>query len=103
MTTFEIISMFASVIAVLGNALMAVIWFNVRKLIGDMEKLKTDMQDHRMFSLQNFAKDSDVKDSLKDLKGTMNVIQGALNTNTNMTAVISEKISSITEKLNNKH
>lgn len=102
MSTFEIISVIGAIIAFFGGGLSTVLWFLVRGMIGSLRDMEDDLNAHKLFSANVYAKDSDFKSVLRDIQQTMSVMQNALNTNTNMTSVISEKISTLTDRLNHR-
>lgn len=102
MSVFEIVSIIATIIGFFGGGMATVVWFMLKNVIGMVIKVQNSLNEHIIYSLQEFVKGADFKDSVKDLKGSMNVMQNALNTNTNMTSVVSERISALIDRLNHK-
>lgn len=85
-------------------------WWLWNKLVNAVERITKDvrvldksMSDYKLDAEMRFAKDGHVSETFDRLNGTLNVLQNAINTNTNMTSVINEKINSISEKINNKN
>ena len=106
MSWFEIASVFASLLSVMGGILMAVLLFMMRRTADDMDRIErtlsdhqTALSDHKIFSLNTFAKDVDVKSTFERLQNSIITLQQALNTNTNITGVILEKISTVSGRL----
>lgn len=106
MSWFEAASIFASTLSVMGGVLGAVLLFMMRRTVDDMDRIErtlsdhqTALSDHKIFALQTFAKDADVKSTFERLQNSMNTLQQAINTNTNITGVILEKISTVSGRL----
>lgn len=108
MTWFEIISIIGSIIAFLGGMLGIVVWFMVTRALSSMDALEdsigmiqTNLMDYKLFAANTFAKDADLKGSLRDIQASMNIMQTALNANTNMTAAMSANVSVLMERTKN--
>lgn len=109
MTWFEILSIFASTVGVLGSALIAVLCFQMRRTLDTIDghgekmmRLDKALDEHKLYSANTYAKDAEFKASTKEISISINSLRDAVNTNTNMTGVILEKITSVNEKVNSK-
>lgn len=73
----------------------------VQGITRDMRKLETSIADHKLDAEKRYAKEDIVSDNFSKVTGTLNAVQNALNTNTNMTSIVMEKITSLSERINN--
>lgn len=103
MTWYEVVSIVAAAFAFPAGALAIVLWFLLRGVISEMAALKEARHEHEVFCLNTFAKDVDVKEFMRGIRGSLDAIQSGLAANTNITTGLSVQITALTEKINSKN
>lgn len=84
-----------------GGAFMAVgyLWSS---LAGDVKALGKSHTEFQLDAEKRFAKEDHVNENLNRVTTAVTALQNAINTNTNMTSIVMEKITSINERLKNQ-
>lgn len=99
MTTYEIVSVVAAIIAFFGGALGCVVWYLLIGIIADMRALEKSLTDHKLDSVKRFATNDDIHNLTQDIKQQLQVLQSSITANNNMTAEISKNTAVLTERV----
>lgn len=71
----------------------------IERITKDLRALDKNVSEYKLEAEKRFAKDDHVNENLNKINATMNVLQGSVNTNTTMTSVIMEKVTSMSERM----
>lgn len=71
----------------------------IERITKDLRVMDKNISDYKLDAEKRFAKEDHVNENLNKVTAAVTALQNAINTNTNMTSVVMEKITSINERM----